>query len=273
LWLRFRERPDVELGPGATVVGRGESCDLVLDDPLMSRRHARFVVSQQGVSLEDLDSTNGVLVNGHRLERGAVVPGDLITLGGHHAELCLVPWSPGSHRPARRRTASRRQAVATMVGQPLSTLKEEEVTGSAPRAARLAMLWTVAEKAFELRRGAEAQRVLERPLLEVLERVESGAPVDLEEVQRAALLATRLAGQVGHGRWIDYVVRLYRRLERLPSSEIIDELHAVARRVSRVDLVELRGLIDQLRGASESWGPTEHFQFRRLEGAESMLRS
>ena len=56
-----------------TIVGRGEGCQLVLDDPLISRRHACFVVDDREVTLKDLGSTNGVLVNGARVDELQVV--------------------------------------------------------------------------------------------------------------------------------------------------------------------------------------------------------
>ena len=48
------------------VIGRAVECDLAVDDPLVSRRHARVLASDLGAALEDLDSSNGVYVNGVR---------------------------------------------------------------------------------------------------------------------------------------------------------------------------------------------------------------
>jgi hypothetical protein len=63
------------------VVGRDPSCELVLPDPLVSRRHARLVFSLGEVTIED-SSTNGVYVNDVRVERKArLYAGDRILLG------------------------------------------------------------------------------------------------------------------------------------------------------------------------------------------------
>jgi hypothetical protein len=63
------------------VIGRSSECDLVLDDPNVSRRHAELRRENGGWAVRDLGSTNGIKVNGHR-SRGAVLqPGDEITLG------------------------------------------------------------------------------------------------------------------------------------------------------------------------------------------------
>lgn len=49
---------------GQLVVGRDPSCDIVLDDPSVSRRHARVFLAEGSVYLEDLGSQNGTMVNG-----------------------------------------------------------------------------------------------------------------------------------------------------------------------------------------------------------------
>ena len=49
---------------GQLMVGRDPACDIVLDDPSVSRRHARVFLAEGGVYLEDLGSQNGTMVNG-----------------------------------------------------------------------------------------------------------------------------------------------------------------------------------------------------------------
>lgn len=63
------------------VVGRSRDCDVVLGDPNVSRRHAELRPEGRGWLVLDLGSTNGVKVNGRRVERAVLAPGDRITLG------------------------------------------------------------------------------------------------------------------------------------------------------------------------------------------------
>jgi pSer/pThr/pTyr-binding forkhead associated (FHA) protein len=49
---------------GRLVIGRGSDCDLVLDEPEMSRRHAVIENSGDGIYLRDMGSANGTFVNG-----------------------------------------------------------------------------------------------------------------------------------------------------------------------------------------------------------------
>ena len=64
-----------------TVIGRSKDCDLQLDDANASRRHAE--VRQEGTAywIVDLDSTNGLEVNGRRAKRAKLDTGDKITIG------------------------------------------------------------------------------------------------------------------------------------------------------------------------------------------------
>jgi hypothetical protein len=70
-----------EITKPVTVLGRSTGCDIRLGDPNVSRRHAE--VRQQGTAywIVDLDSTNGVDVNGSRVEKAKLEHGDVLTLG------------------------------------------------------------------------------------------------------------------------------------------------------------------------------------------------
>ena len=64
------------------VIGRSPECDLVILDLRVSRRHARIVGEDEALVLEDLDSANGVWVNGEPVGRAALADGDTVALGG-----------------------------------------------------------------------------------------------------------------------------------------------------------------------------------------------
>ena len=62
-------------------IGRSRTCDIVLDDPLVSRRHATLTIGA-APHLRDLDSFNGTFVNGRRLSGGTRLnPGDEVIFG------------------------------------------------------------------------------------------------------------------------------------------------------------------------------------------------
>jgi hypothetical protein len=62
-------------------IGRSRDCEMVIDDPNVSRRHAELRKTIEGWMIVDLGSTNGVKVNGRRVQEEVLRPGDKITLG------------------------------------------------------------------------------------------------------------------------------------------------------------------------------------------------
>jgi pSer/pThr/pTyr-binding forkhead associated (FHA) protein len=62
------------------IIGRGSDCDLIIDDPHLSRRHVSIRVAQDSLQVEDLGSANGTYLNGDRITQGEAHPGDEIRL-------------------------------------------------------------------------------------------------------------------------------------------------------------------------------------------------
>jgi len=77
------------LEPPGLVVGRGSEADLRIDDPGVSRRHVELRVDRadagrsggSGLSVVDLGSTNGMLVDGHRVQHAELEDGSTIRIG------------------------------------------------------------------------------------------------------------------------------------------------------------------------------------------------
>jgi hypothetical protein len=76
------------LHPPGVVVGRGTEADIRINDPGVSRRHVEFEVSLGGashdqliLSVRDLGSTNGMLVDGHRITHTGVRDGTTVKIG------------------------------------------------------------------------------------------------------------------------------------------------------------------------------------------------
>jgi Protein of unknown function (DUF3662)/FHA domain len=73
------------LQPPGLVIGRGSDTDLRINDPGISRRHAQIRVTAAGpqlrIDIVDLGSTNGVLVNGHRVQQAPLHEGSRIEIG------------------------------------------------------------------------------------------------------------------------------------------------------------------------------------------------
>lgn len=104
-----------ELPLGAFVVGRSPGCQLTFDDPRVSRRHACFHVEARRVTVEDLRSRNGTLVNGVLL-RGPMVLShhDLVSVGSQdsaspRSTTPTPPCATGAPPTPTRRSSGRRR--------------------------------------------------------------------------------------------------------------------------------------------------------------------
>jgi class 3 adenylate cyclase len=69
------------LGQGITVVGRRPASDIVLDADLVSRQHAKILVTDMGITVHDLDSHNGIFINGKKVRSAPLKKGDLLYVG------------------------------------------------------------------------------------------------------------------------------------------------------------------------------------------------
>lgn len=98
-WLRLAVRPeptDVEWlvlaldwasGEDDLVIGRGSGCDVPLISDTVSRRHARLIYRDGAWIIEDLASTNGIVINGVRVGRYQLRPGDHVQLGDQRLKI------------------------------------------------------------------------------------------------------------------------------------------------------------------------------------------
>lgn len=92
----------VVLGYGTSTVGRVASCEVRLEGDLVSRRHAKLEVTDEGLMVHDLDSHNGVFVNGKKVRSGPAGPGDKIYFGN----VCAHVTEVESDRPLPSLTES-----------------------------------------------------------------------------------------------------------------------------------------------------------------------
>ncbi|MGI8420903.1 MAG: FhaA domain-containing protein [Gaiellaceae bacterium] len=70
-----------EITKRRVVLGRSKECEIQLADPNVSRRHAELRQEGAGYWMIDLDSTNGIEVNGRRTKRAKLENGDRVTIG------------------------------------------------------------------------------------------------------------------------------------------------------------------------------------------------
>ncbi len=272
---------DLEVPMGQFLIGRTSDCQLSLDDPLVSRKHAVLSVQPDGVFIEDLGSRNGVFHNGARVEgRCRVGDGDTVRIGSQ--ELFLsgvgdVPSVPAS--VARHPLSATMQDIRIPDLSPTTTGDDEfdpptgvvavPVVAVEPdkRVHALSLIGGLADKALALGRADEAERILQRALAEALLKAQR-KELPAEFAEKAAFYAARLAAGTGKGTWVTYVFELYATLRALMPGRLVDELYAVMRKVKSIDRVMLRAYLTCLREIAHGFGPAERFVQQRIEGFE-----
>lgn len=292
-WLEYRGH-HFELRQGLLSLGRSASCQLVLDDALVSRRHAQITVVADNVSVRDLASANGVFVNGERVNGDRVLrPGDRILIGKQEVLLrATLRSSLMADSSTHRFTAETlhgvdgsalRQSLAVAgssapagIGGPAAPtpatgIQVDDDSGEATHQGdALELLGGVADKVLALGRGEEAERILSNYLHNMRDAAKSGDLPDARHAERAAHYAVRLAQGTGRAHWVDYAFDLYRILQRPLPATTVDQLYTVLRNVSGVSLPGLREYVAVLRAAQMRLGPAERFLVQRIEGLERL---
>jgi adenylate cyclase len=65
-----------------TTIGRSNTCEVVINDPLVSRQHCQILLGMGGINIRDLGSTNGTFLNGVRVTESPLRNQDVISIGG-----------------------------------------------------------------------------------------------------------------------------------------------------------------------------------------------
>ncbi len=100
---------------GPTVLGRSAECDIALVGDEVSRRHTMLKPTEQGLSVEDLGSSNGTFINNKRIQQGFLNPGDELRVD----TVRMVLVAPGSeiHSPAEVSQPVQKKSAASFEGR------------------------------------------------------------------------------------------------------------------------------------------------------------
>jgi len=265
-WLEH-EGQNIELRRGTLVVGRSSGCHLVLEDNMVSRRHAELIVTDDSVIVKDLGSVNGLYINARRLEGSQrIKEGDTVQIG--QREFILR----GLMRESLP-VSSDRLMAETLHGDASGASGDPQSEDQTHVGDVFDVLGSVADKVLALDRGEEAERILSGVLQSILREAKEGRDVSATMAERAAGYAVRLAWATGRASWLDYAVELYSALRRILPGKLVDQLYDVVRKARGMQVSALRAYVAILEEHQASFGPSDRFVLQRIAGLERVVLS
>ena len=248
---------------GDTVIGRSATCQVTIEDPLVSREHARIRISDERATIEDLGSRNGVQVGGVPLRgRHELRDGERVRIGTQELVFCAAP--PAASRRLARTTGFMcncsecgHQYALELLECPVcgsSDRTDEDTLAGAPSSSQrgwgLELVVESLRRAESLGRSDDIERILSHARLDIEQRISSGQAVDRHTLDSVAYAAATLAATRGDAAWGRWLLSVYasvgsvppravgQSLTSLPATERTS-LAAAARRV--VESVSSRG--------------------------------
>jgi FHA domain len=231
---------ELDLPLGETMIGRSSSCGVTLDDPLISRNHARIFVQPDVATIEDLGSRNGVRVNGRSIQ-GAVAlnDGDRLRIGTQqllfrrleeNAELQRTRRATGFlvHCPDCDVALPANTALCPHcgagAGQPAlgavpaeAQFDSEERTSTVQAAWSLELIVDTLRRAQLLGRSEDVERILVRAREQVTATREL---VDRRRLDQLADAALQLSAARNHVEWARWALSLYAMHGVVPRPEV-----------------------------------------------------
>ena len=278
---RFRIRSsgrELTLPEGEFSVGRSSSCDPTIEDELVSRKHATFRVLGAHVTVEDLGSRNGVLVNGTRIVgRVRVHAGDRVTLGSQ--EYVLVETGPSPRDRLRTVPSERSEADVDTEDEDLGDGFDEEPSGvlgsisidgdvdTRTMASTFGLLGAVCERAVAGGDVAEASRMV-RGLFGALRRhLAQGGGVGDDDADAAVSYALLLAERTRSSEWLEEIFALSEARSALPDPEALGAI-VDSRGSQRLRRAGVPGLAPRVAAVEE-----RDVRSRRVRGAAQAARA
>lgn len=220
---------ELDLPLGAMTIGRGADCQVTLSDPLVSRQHVRIFVGSDRVVIEDLNSRNGVLVNGAAL-RGLTQlrDGDRIRIGTQ--ELVFRDQAFTAASPIRRATGELRQLLSCPTCDEIERVDEGTLTGKgSPGIPVLPLLVEALDHALSLGRVADAERLARRTSDQINQLVAAGGSVDAALLATLAGRAAELTCQSKDPTWALWALDVYRETHQVPPVDLVERLADVGK--------------------------------------------
>jgi len=235
------------------LIGRSSVCQIVVEDALVSRKHARIDVSGDDVVLHDLRSLNGTMVNGAAVQHATSLNlGDVVRVGSHDLQLTAAEGFDELDAATQAMNSALAWSLCCVVcGVPLADSSSaclhcgcvqpaNALLGDVTQTHRIVVgqreSWgvqlfvEVLELALERGRIDDARRVLARATSRFDEQLQRDVRVDAAELSRLAEGAAKASVVFEDPSWVTWISRAYVRASLVPPERVVAHL---AQAVSR----------------------------------------
>lgn len=278
---------NIEAPEGRFDIGRSLECNLVLDDPSVSRVHATIIKQNSVLFLEDRGSRNGCKLNGQPVTgKVQLDDGDTISIGHQVLKIAAI-------REVKRDVSNTLGLTAcSNCGQWISL--EDDFCGACgtpkgvsagrdtaqidlPPSRTVAdtaetlvhsgqMLAGLAQKALSKNKIEEAHKLILRLMENIAKSKESAKTTPESELALLANLLIDLAVASNEPTRINDLFVFFTGIQRLLPRQSVEQLYKVAKGVGYRTSTEMHQYLAILSNASHAYGPGEKFIFRRIEG-------
>jgi len=242
----------IEVPKGEFLIGRSSECNLVLDDPSISRVHAAIILLEDRLYVEDRGSRNGVIVNyAHVENRTRLRDGDNITLGQQNIRVvCMDRVSPGKHTMRIERNAFK---------------QDENTDPSIVQQQPIILMAGLATKAIRVKKLDEAERIVPNLLSIAQKRSKSSTKLSDDELKAISDMIADLAEVSKSPEQISRLFGFHLAIERVMSRKLVDKLFNVVRVAGYRACPQLKRYIAALNAGESRLSASEKFILRRLE--------
>ena len=239
---RFRLRfllQEFDLSGTEIFLGRSPECQITIEDPLVSRKHARIRIEFDRAFVEDLGSRNGVRVNSQPISgQIELKDGDRIRIGTQDLLFTVLASKP------RKLRQTGYQRVCTGCGSTYpegvpscphcgvrAASSEETMTGVLVEETghwSLNLIGEVVDRALQSGKADDAERMLRRTAREMEQMLAAGKRLDATQLSLFSTYVLRHAALTGKLDWLKWTLESHRNLKLLPSSTVVDHLEQLA---------------------------------------------
>jgi hypothetical protein len=235
---------EIPLARGEVLIGRSSSCDVVVDEMLVSRQHARLLVSRTALFVEDLGSTNGVIVNEVRTAGATPLrDGDRLIIGTQEmvvrsvAEMEDIPDT--GKRPSYRTLPAPKPATTThraaiRIAGPHPGMEGFEAQRTEKQEGLLTMA-RMADRMIAMGRKEAAARLLGDHLTGALAKAKEGQTIPRQVQETVGIYGMKLADITRDGNWANLAIELFELCRRPLPEKAIALLESSVERLETFD--------------------------------------